>query len=580
MHDKNISVTIVKSGVDIKKILCEFLKNVQCFEVDYNENLNFYPESDVLICSLELTHSHDIQEVIWRIKKYLEKYSVVIFCEPSSLSSKQLRQLGYKSVHTLFPENIMLDEINFDFLCNFGAENKIVSVADYGYDPSYHVKSIRLVPVENNSGIDYSSISNRPDLTINFPVFDMEVFVLSQFNAPKINLGSDLELVQYKILQPNASAGGMVLQNFKTPQEAGTVVYETSETNLKHIKEFVKSPMVLDDYSIKTSFIDKKLKEWCNLISFSYEKISIVRFDECTITGCGFLYSKKNPISKSDYLLPFLTPSIYQPIWKGLQNLHPSRSLDGPTIIAFNHLHGNYYHFLAECLQSAYLIYSELKKQGKKNINIVTCKLKGFSKEYFEMLFSCIPDLSIVELGEADYIHSSEVYYSPELLGFTTPQPCLVAERRQFRNFIMEKSNIKISSELEDIIYISRKDTKARRICNEDDLICALKNLDVKIVELTNTSVREQIKIFSNAQLVIGGHGAGISNSLFMRSGAVMLELIQASYQNVGPMRLAQSSGAQYMSMLFFEEGEGNSWYVDVEKVFHFIKQYKIRKGL
>ena len=117
-----------------------------------------------------------------------------------------------------------------------------------------------------------------------------------------------------------------------------------------------------------------------------------------------------------------------------------------------------------------------------------------------------------------------------------------------------------------------------RKIQNEDELIASLNELGVNIIELTGKSVKEQIAIFSDAILVIGGHGAGISNSLFMSQSAVMLELIQASYQNVGPMRLAQSSGAQYISMLFFKDGDGDSWYVDIERVCRFVKQYKQTK--
>lgn len=578
MANKKISATIIKSGVNIKNILSNFLKNLECIEVDYSNDLTHYPKTDVLICSLELTHSINICEVEKCIKKYLSYYKSVIFCEPSSLSSDKLWNLGYKSIHEIFPENKMFGEIKFELFCNIGIENNVTSVSQYGYNPSYHVKSTQLITVDNNTGIDYHNISSRENLVIKFPVFDMELFVLSQFNSPEVNLSSDVELIQYRLLQPNASAGNMLLQDFRDAKEIGKILYETTSDDIEKLKNNVKMPMVLDDCSIKTNYMNEKIKEWCDLISFSYEKISIVKLDNCIITGCGFLYSDNKPIAKSDYLLPFLTSSIYQPIWRGLEHLHPLRSLEGPTIVAFNHLYTNYYHFLAECLQASYLSYKNIRKSNSGMINIVICKLKSFAKEYFEILFSNDPNVKIVELSEAEYIAADEVYYSPELLGFTTPQPCLLAERQNFKDVIIEKLNIETSRIPSKMIYISRKDTKARKIQNEDELIASLNELGVNIIELTGKSVKEQITIFSDAILVIGGHGAGISNSLFMSQSAVMLELIQASYQNVGPMRLAQSSGAQYISMLFFKDGDGDSWYVDIERVCRFVKQYKQTK--
>lgn len=575
MTNRKISVTIVRSGVNIKNILLNFLKNLDCIEVDYNDDLTVYPKTDFLICSLELTHSSTMYEVKERIKKYLSYYRTVIFCEPSSLSSEKLWNLGYKSIHEIFSENRQFGEVKFELFCDIGIENNVTSVSEYGYSPAYHVRSTQLIPVDNSTGIDYHNISSRENLVLTFPVFDMELFVLSQFNSPKVDLSDDVELVQYRLLQPNANAGNMLLEDFRDAKEMGKIIYETKDSEIELLKNRVKKPMVLDDYVIKTNEINDKLKEWCDLISFSYEKISIVKLDNSIITGCGFLFSDNKPIAKSDYLLPFLTSSIYQPIWRGLEHLHPLRSLDGPTIVAFNHLYTNYYHFLAECLQASYLIYRNIRKFNSGVVNIVTCKLKGFAKEYFEVLFSNDSNVNIVELSEAEYITADEVYYSPELLGFTTSQPCLLAERKNFKDAIIEKLNIDTSCIPNEIIYISRKDTKARKIQNEDELIASLEELGVKIIELTGKSVKEQIAIFSNAILVIGGHGAGISNSLFMNQSAVMLELIQASYQNVGPMRLAQSSGAQYVSMLFFKDGDDGSWYIDIERVCRFVKQYK-----
>ncbi|WP_339077023.1 glycosyltransferase family 61 protein [Acetobacter sp. AC2005] len=575
MFKESISVTIVESGVNVRNILQNFLKDKNVNEVTQESDCGLYPDSDVLICSLELTHAENAQDAVEKAKKYLEKYPAVIFCEPSSCSRDKLKDLGFKSIHENFSENKMFGEINFQFFENLGLQSHVTSVSEYGYEAAYHVRSTYLVPVESTGGVDYDGISRRPDLPIRFPVFNVEFFVLSKFDAPAINLAADVELLQFKTLQPNASAGDMLLTNFKSPHEIGEVCYETSDESIAELRERTKDPIYVNDDNATNDLFRAKIDEWLKLTSFAFEKQSVVKLDKCIITGCGFLYSHNNPVARSDYLLPYLTASIYNPIWGSLQKLHPMRKVEGPVIVAFNHLYTNYYHFLAECLNATYLAYRQLASRGVEKISIVTFKLKGFAKDYFDILFSKNENISIIELTESEYIHADEVYYAPELLGFTTPQPCLIAERLDFKNAILSHSGVEVQTNPTDIIYISRRDTSARRICNENELMLSLEKLGVKIVQLTGLSVKEQISMFANAGLVIGGHGAGISNSLFMQKTSTMLELIQASYQNVGPMRLAQSSGAQYVSMLFFQDGEGDSWYVDIDRVCRYIKKYK-----
>ena len=359
MSKESISVTIVESGVNVRNIIQNFLKDKIVNEVTQESDCSLYPDSDVLICSLELTHAENAQDAVEKAKKYLEKYPAVIFCEPSSCSRDKLKDLGFKSIHENFSENKMFGEINFQFFENLGLQFHVTSVSEYGYEAAYHVRSTYLVPVESTGGVDYDGISRRPDLPIRFPVFNVEFFVLSKFDAPAINLAADVELLQFKALQPNASAGDMLLANFKSPHEIGEVCYKTSDESIAELKERTKDPIYVNDDNATNDLFRAKIDEWLELTSFAFEKQSVVKLDKCIITGCGFLYSHNHPVARSDYLLPYLTASIYHPIWGSLQKSHPMRKIEGPVIVAFNHLYTNYYHFLAECLNATYLAYKQ-----------------------------------------------------------------------------------------------------------------------------------------------------------------------------------------------------------------------------
>jgi hypothetical protein len=76
-----------------------------------------------------------------------------------------------------------------------------------------------------------------------------------------------------------------------------------------------------------------------------------------------------------------------------------------------------------------------------------------------------------------------------------------------------------------DKIYISREGEKLRFVENEEELLELLTKYGFKKVKMQNYSYREQIEICHNAKYIIGPHGAGLTNMLFMKNNSYVLEL-------------------------------------------------------
>jgi len=74
-------------------------------------------------------------------------------------------------------------------------------------------------------------------------------------------------------------------------------------------------------------------------------------------------------------------------------------------------------------------------------------------------------------------------------------------------------------------IFISRKQTERRHIVNEKEVIDVISHFGFKTLYLDEFTLEEQINIFSKAKIVIGIHGAGLSNILFMEKNTKLLEL-------------------------------------------------------
>ncbi|HEY4194329.1 MAG TPA: glycosyltransferase family 61 protein [Mucilaginibacter sp.] len=79
-------------------------------------------------------------------------------------------------------------------------------------------------------------------------------------------------------------------------------------------------------------------------------------------------------------------------------------------------------------------------------------------------------------------------------------------------------------------IYIQR--LSGRKISNEDEVISFLKTLSFQVINPEKLSVAEQARNFSNARMVVGAHGAGLTNIVFCRPGTVVVDLFSPEWVN------------------------------------------------
>ena len=72
-------------------------------------------------------------------------------------------------------------------------------------------------------------------------------------------------------------------------------------------------------------------------------------------------------------------------------------------------------------------------------------------------------------------------------------------------------------------IWISRKNSITRNVTNEDEVFMHLKGWD--ILKLEDLTLEQQMKYFSEAEVVVGPHGAGFTNLLWCNPGTKVVEL-------------------------------------------------------
>jgi hypothetical protein len=78
-------------------------------------------------------------------------------------------------------------------------------------------------------------------------------------------------------------------------------------------------------------------------------------------------------------------------------------------------------------------------------------------------------------------------------------------------------------------IFISRaglKDTHERRLINHDEIASIAERMDFEVVKPENMTFSDQVRLFSQAGVVCGPHGAGLANIIFLQKGRRVIELI------------------------------------------------------
>lgn len=135
------------------------------------------------------------------------------------------------------------------------------------------------------------------------------------------------------------------------------------------------------------------------------------------------------------------------------------------------------------------------------------------------------------------------------------------------------RSNIPITNNFQGSrVYISR--ACRRSIHNESALISLLKKYDFQIIDDKSRSVREQIEIYQNAQIIIGPHGASFSNIIWCKPGAHLFELFSATYTPDYFRYLAELMGLHYSAYCYgplgtddWVKGLEDNIYVDIEEL-------------
>jgi hypothetical protein len=114
-------------------------------------------------------------------------------------------------------------------------------------------------------------------------------------------------------------------------------------------------------------------------------------------------------------------------------------------------------------------------------------------------------------------------------------------------------------------VFISREGARARRLRGEAALRPALEARGFEFVRMEDLDFPAQIRLMAETAVLAAPHGAGLTNMLFCREGAQVLEIADPAYPNPNFYALACAMGLGYGSVPARSVGEGHILFRDLE---------------
>jgi len=131
-----------------------------------------------------------------------------------------------------------------------------------------------------------------------------------------------------------------------------------------------------------------------------------------------------------------------------------------------------------------------------------------------------------------------------------------------------------------DRFYISRGAADIRRITNEEEVKNLMVDHGFVPVQLESMPWRSQVALMKKSRLLVGAHGSGLANMVFMQEGSGVVELMSGSYVNALYWQLAGRVGLKYNCLVDTSDADvselqtGRDIYVDVNDLERVIRSF------
>jgi|GEM_PF-300012 len=191
----------------------------------------------------------------------------------------------------------------------------------------------------------------------------------------------------------------------------------------------------------------------------------------------------------------------------------------------------NYYHWMIDFLPRLLHALDAPSLAGRRLI--VSARRALFEQEMIDLFAT--PAERLLEVPHPSVVHCADLVAldfgprptaaigTPAMFRCAVPRPVLSALRSRLLSAfrVVPRSRPAGGRRL----FIVRRDARRPGLINEDAIARTLAEIGFEAVALSGLGVAAQAALFADAEIVVGAHGAGLTNVLFAPRGAALVEL-------------------------------------------------------
>lgn len=279
-------------------------------------------------------------------------------------------------------------------------------------------------------------------------------------------------------------------------------------------------------------------------LEFSLPPTFVAQIPDARVLDNGFVITPDNQLLSDVSVVIDQKTSVHPAFHDG--GVGPVRRIRGKVAVLATYAGRGYYHWMIDVLPRLELI--RLANYNLEEIDkfIVNSYLTSYQIETLKILG--IPREKLILTQSSKHL-SVEQLILPSLTNVYQTVPEWSCDFINNTFLGLEHHN---QSE-ERRIYISRRIASLRHISNEGRLINLLKKRGFEIVVLERMKVTEQARLFQSASVVIGPHGAGLTNLVFCEPHTQVLEIMHPLVINLMFWTIASHRNLDYH--YFFAKG-------------------------
>jgi len=202
-----------------------------------------------------------------------------------------------------------------------------------------------------------------------------------------------------------------------------------------------------------------------------------------------------------------------------------------------------YYHWLHDVLPRLYLILEWLPEDIQF---VVPANLKQY--QYNSLNLMGIKEEQLVLFGGDEVWELEILYFSPPTTqtGWDAP-----AVNKWLQKLMFSRCNVdSLKQNRDKRIYISRCLAKHRRIKNDREVEACLKCYGFETYLPEEMPFQDQVLLFSQAEIIVASHGAGLANLLFTPPGTLVLEIFEQTVVRACYWSMSESLEHQYWYLI------------------------------